>query len=64
MTDVSLLLTLGLAATDRSSGGVGSSADSIKCTFYIGLCPDHCELIRFKVGMMLDTTKLYSMVPV
>ena len=31
---------------------------------YIVLCQDICELICFKLGMMLDITKLYIMIPV
>ena len=30
----------------------------------MGLCLDSLELISFKTGMVLDTTKLYSIIPV
>ena len=30
----------------------------------IVLCQDTCELISFKLGMALDRTKLYSVIPV
>ena len=36
----------------------------IKCSFDIGFHQNACELICFKLGMMQDTTKLQSMIPV
>ena len=38
--------------------------DYIKYTINIVLCRDTCEQICFKIGMMLVTTRLYSLVPV
>ena len=38
--------------------------DFIKYTFNIGLRRDACELISFKLCMMLDTTRFYTMIPV
>ena len=38
--------------------------DCMKYTFYTALCQDNCEPICFKIGMMLKTTKLYSLIPV
>ena len=37
--------------------------DFMKYTFYIVMCQDSCEPICFKVGMMLNTIKLYSFIP-
>ena len=37
--------------------------DFIKYAFDIGLCWDTCELIPFKLFMMLDMIKFYSMIP-
>ena len=36
----------------------------MKYMFSIVLCGDTCEPIHFKLGMMLDTTKLYSLIQV
>ena len=33
-------------------------------TFNIVMCQDTCKPICFKLGMMLDTTELYSLIPV
>ena len=35
-----------------------------KKTFNIIMCQDTCELIFFKLSMILNTTKLYGMIPV
>ena len=35
----------------------------MKYTINIALCRYTCEPIRFKLGMMLDTTKLFSWIP-
>ena len=35
----------------------------MKYTLYIIVCQGTCELICFKLGMMLKTTKLYSVIP-
>ena len=34
------------------------------CTFNIIMCQDTCEPVCFKLGVMLDTTQLYSLIPV
>ena len=36
----------------------------MKYTSYIVVCQDICELICFKLGMMLNATQLYSLIPV
>ena len=36
----------------------------MKNAFHIGLHQDTCEPICFKFGLMLDTPKLYGMIPV
>ena len=38
--------------------------DFIKYALNIIMCPDTCEPICFKLGMMLNTTKRYSLIPV
>ena len=38
--------------------------DFIKHMINIALCQDTCGSICFKLGMMLDMTKLYSLIPV
>ena len=38
--------------------------DFMKYVFNIVLCQDTCEPIHFKLGMMLKTTKLNSLIPV
>ena len=38
--------------------------DCMKYTFDASLRWDICESVSFKVGMMLDATKLYSMIQV
>ena len=38
--------------------------DFIRCTFYIGLCPDTFEPVCFKLGMMLGTTMRCSVIQV
>ena len=38
--------------------------DFMKCTFNIILCQDTCESICYKLGMRLNATKLYSLIPV
>ena len=40
------------------------SRDCVKYIFNTGLRGDTCEQICFRLGMMLDTTKLYRMIPV
>ena len=35
----------------------------MKYTFNIVLCWDSCESFCFKVGMILDTTKVYNLIP-
>ena len=43
-----------------------NSADVIFIKYMINIvkCQDTCESVCFKLGMMLDTTKLYSLIPV
>ena len=36
----------------------------MNCTINIIMCQDTCERICFKLGMMLNTTKLYTLIPV
>ena len=36
----------------------------MKYMFNIVMCQDTCEWICFELGMMLSTTKLYSLIPV
>ena len=45
-------------------GGELRWRDFMKCSFNIVMFQDACESICFKVGMMLNTTKLYSLIPV
>ena len=36
----------------------------MKYTFDIVMCQDACQPLCFKLAMMLNTTKLYSLIPV
>ena len=38
--------------------------DCIKNIFKIGFCSDSCEMISFKLGLMIDMTELYLLIPV
>ena len=48
--------------TFDSQGRGLNLCDFINCTFNIGLFWDICELISFKLGVVLNTTKLHSMI--
>ena len=37
--------------------------DFMKNTFNFGFCLDDCEPISFELGVMLDTTRLCSLIP-
>ena len=39
------------------------SSDFVKYMFNIVMCQDICEPICFKLGMMLNTIELYSLIP-
>ena len=55
---------LDLFCTSNVQGREVCRHDFMKYTFNIVMCQDTCELICFKLGMMLYTTKLYSLIPV
>ena len=53
-------LVLNLVCRSNTQGRELCWHDFIRYMFNIVMCQDTYELICFKLGMMLDTTKLYS----
>ena len=59
-----LKLMLNIICTSNIQGRELCWCDLMKCTISIIMCQDTCELICFKLGMILNTTKLNSLIPV
>ena len=61
---VLLKLVLNLLCRSNVQGRELCRHDFRKGTVNIVLCQYSCELICFKLGMMIDSTKLYNLIPV
>ena len=58
-----LKFMLNLFCTNDIHGRELCWGDFMKCVFNILLCRHTCELIYFKLSLMLDTSKLYNLIP-
>ena len=59
-----LKLMLNLCFTSNIQGKELCGHDLMKYRFSIVMCQDACERICFKLGMMLNETKLNNLIPV